>query len=127
MTETTKSVWDQVDVEVSSWFGGGAEAYCLTDKCIEELRQGGIAVSLVNTIGLKRRIGEILKARGYTKTSSSPPTWVLHPPIKPEPVMENGNGNGEIPRWAKDMYLSLLQSEAILEKQYPDIAKLAVS
>lgn len=123
MTETAKSVWDQAEIEISAWFGEGAEAYCLTDKYIEELRQGGIAVSLVNTIGLKRRIGEVLKAKGYTKTSSSPPTWVLHPPVKEVP--EKGNGNGQIPRWAKDMYLSLLQSQIILERQFPEIVREA--
>ena len=116
MSETFENIWTAADIEINVWLGDGVEAYCFTDKAISEFQDKFIAVRLINSIGLKRRIGKILKARGYTKTSSSPPTWVLHPLVKPV---------SPIPRYVVDTYLSLLQAQSVIEREFPDIVEVS--
>lgn len=113
MTETNAALWDAVDLEINDWLGDGNDAYCLTDMIVGEMQEKWTASRLVNMIGLKRRIGKALKARGYTKTSSSPPTWVLHPAVV--------HIVPEVPQYVIDTYLSLLQAQAVIEKQFPGI------
>lgn len=118
MTETTAAVWDAVDLEINDWLGDGKDMYCLTDRVMDEMQQNGCASRLVNMIGLKRRIGKVLGARGYDKTSSSPPTWVYRLVCLQTVTVRK---TPEIPQAILDAYLSLLQTQAILEKEYPGI------
>jgi hypothetical protein len=127
MTESAKKLWSAVDVEINDFIGDGAEAYCLTDKIVDEVRGMYTAMNLTSRIGLKRRIGKVLLARGYTKTSTSPPTWVLHPPVPMvlpiDQVPEVHAGPQPVPMWVQDIYISLMQSLVIIEKEYPGIEK----
>ena len=127
MTESAKKLWLAVDIEINDWIGDGAEAYCLTDKFVDELRETYTAMNLTSRIGLKRRIGKVLLIRGYTETSTSPPTWVLQPPIPIVLPIEQVQGvhavPQEIPQWVQDIYISLMQSLVIIEKEYPGIEK----
>ena len=126
MTETNDSIWEQVDREIITWCeafpSSSEESIIIDDNAISDLRAGALhVVSLVNSIGLKRRIGKILQSRGYTKTHSNPPTWVKNPPIK-EPVREIP------PDYAQDAYRCLLmielwttRSKDELIKKFPDM------
>jgi hypothetical protein len=128
MTETTEGLWQKVDLEINDFIGDGEEAYCLTDKIVDEgIRAQFNAVNLVNTIGLKRRIGKILKARGYTKTSTSPPMWVLRPAVptcgvcRCRPCVCDVVLFETIPEWVRDHYLLLQAAIGRIEKEYPGI------
>jgi hypothetical protein len=123
MTESAKKLWLAVDVEINDWVGDGAEAHCLTDKFVDELRGMYTAMNLTSRIGLKRRIGKALLARGYTETSTSPPTWVKTPPVKLVSIEVKYGTPQEIPQWVQDQYLTLHQAIAIIEREYPGIEK----
>jgi hypothetical protein len=125
MTETNESIWGQVDCEIITWCGSCPPSseeptIIIDDNAISDLRAGALqVVSLVNSIGLKRRIGKILQAKGYTKTHSNPPTWVLYPPVKPVQ---------EIPPAVLNAYRAILMAEREilnskegLTRIYPDI------
>jgi hypothetical protein len=125
MTETNDSIWEQVDREIITWCeafpSSSEESIIIDDNAISDLRAGALhVVSLVNSIGLKRRIGKILQSRGYTKTHSNPPTWVKNPPVK-EPVRE-------IPPAVLNAYRAILMAEREISNSkegltriYPDI------
>lgn len=125
MTESAKKLWIAVDLEINDYLGDGAESYCLTDKILDEIREKYTAMNLTSRIGLKRRIGNVLKARGYTETSTSPPTWVSYPVITTTGIVGE-IFNPEPPQWVRDQYLTLHQALSIIEQQYPDIMKVAV-
>ena len=76
------------------------------------------AMKIANRIGLKRRIGHYLKKQGYLKIRSTPPIWVKKPLCQTIIL--------DIPQWTIDTYLSLLQAQAVIEKEYPDIEKAVV-
>jgi hypothetical protein len=120
MTETTENVWGQVDAWINEYLDAHpADYYFLTHGTMAEIVEASKgALGIVNKIGLKRKVGKILKIRGYFKISTYPPKWVRHPE---KPVRE-------IPDWAQDTYRCLLESELWISrakdeliKQFPDM------
>ena len=119
MTDTSEFLRDQLMSDIYLWIGDHpAEKYIFDKEWENSIEVWGSQMRVANKTGLKRIIGKELKNRGYRKICSSPPTWINTPPVPSVP-----NPAIIIPQYIQDIYLSLLQTQTIIEKEYPGIEK----
>jgi len=74
---TRESLVSDADFSIHLWLNDHPSGtYVLSEKLIEEIQDWGHTLGVYNPVGLKRRIGKILKEDGYIKKPNvSPPTW----------------------------------------------------
>jgi len=119
MTDTSEFLRDQLMADIYLWIGDHpSEKYIFDKEWENSIEVWGSQMRVANKTGLKRIIGKELKSRGYRKICSSPPTWVNTPPV-PAPAIRATI----IPQYIQDIYLSVLQAQTIIEKEYPGIEK----
>ena len=89
MSEITRNALvEDADCDIILWLRDhDAPEYILSAERIREIQEWGGSLSIYNPIGLKRRIGKILKEDGYTKIPNvSPPHWVKNNWVPRNPV-----------------------------------------
>lgn len=119
MTDTLEILRDELVTDICLWLNdeeNDSDKYTFDKKWEDGIESWGGLLSSVNRIGLKRLFGKELLARGYTKVSTSPPRWIKNPIVCQQIIPS-------IPAFVVDTYLSLLQAQAVIEKEYPDIMK----
>jgi hypothetical protein len=104
MTETIAGIWIAVDAWIEKYLEKHYEDRISLDadriKDIHDFTGGNLGV--INEIGLKRRVGKLLGARGYIKISNNPPIWE-YPADKCRWE--------DIPMWAQNTYRGLIEVE----------------
>jgi len=92
MAESTReSLVSDADFSINLWLKDHPSGtYVLSEKTMDEIQDWGHTLAVYNRVGLKRRIGKILKEDGYIKRpNTSPPTWEkpgwVAPLVDPEP------------------------------------------
>ena len=119
-------VWQEVDQAIKDWYcKSDWDRIWVTPGNVQDMIDASLGtLKHVNMIGLKRRVGKVLKEMGYTKTGRTPPRWEK----LPEPIVGVNcrctiPPIKETPQWVLDTYLSLLQAQTVIEKEYPGIEK----